>query len=112
MRDPRIDKWAELLVTYSIKVQPKNRVLIQADLGALPLVEACYEKCIQLGAHVECLLNHDRLTEYFLLNATPEQLLESPQMKKHAVATFDRFLVIYAPSNLQTLTNIPLENHA
>lgn len=112
MRDPRIDKWAELLITYSIKVEPKNRVLIQADLGALPLVEACYEKCIRLGAHVECLLNHDRLTEYFLLNATPEQLLESGQMKKHAVETFDRFLFIYAPSNLQALTNIPLENHA
>lgn len=111
MRDIRINKWAELLIHYSINVESHHRVLIQGDLGALPLIEACYEECVKTGAHVEYLLNHDRLSEYFLKNASQEQLISSPQLKKYAVEKFDRFLFIYAPSNLQAFTNIPLERH-
>lgn len=111
MRDPRIDKWAELLIKYSIKVESNHKVLIHGDLSALPLIEACYEECLKSGAYVDCLLNHDRLNEYFLKNASTEQLLMSPQLKKYAVEKFDRFLFIYAPSNLQALTNISLERH-
>lgn len=81
------------------------------QIGALPLIEACYEECVKSGAHTECLLNHDRLSEYFLKNASEEQLLTSPQLKKYAVEKFDRFLFIYAPSNHQALTNISLERH-
>ena len=111
MRDPKLDKWAELLTHYSIEAKSKDRVLIQGDIEALPLIEACYEKCVDLGAHTECLLNHDRLNEYFLKNASKEQLLMSPQLKQYAVEKFDRFLFIYAPSNLQASTNVPLERH-
>lgn len=112
MRDIKLNKWAELLINYSINVERHHSVLIQGDIGALPLIEACYEECVKSGAHVECLLNHDRLSEYFLKNASQEQLLTSPQLKKYAVEKFDRFLFIYAPSNLQALTNISLERHA
>ncbi|MGA8164759.1 MAG: aminopeptidase [Waddliaceae bacterium] len=111
MRDFRLDKWAELLVAYSLEVESGQRVLIQADIEALPLVEACYEKCVQFGAHPELLLNHDRLNEYFLKNASDVQLLHPPQLKQYAVEQFDRFLFIYAPGNTQAATNVPLERH-
>lgn len=111
MRDPKLDKWAELLIHYSINVESHHNVLIQGDIGALPLIEACYEKCVKSGAYTECLLNFDKLNEYFLKNASQEQLLTPPQLKKYAVEKFDRFLFIYAPSNLQSLTNISLERH-
>jgi aminopeptidase len=111
MRDVRIDKWAELLVKYSIKVENNHKVLIQGDLNALPLIEACYEECLKSGAYVDCLLNHDRLNEHFLKNASAEQLLMSPQLKKYAVEKFDRFLFIYATNNLQALSNISLQRH-
>lgn len=112
MRDAKLNKWAELLIHYSINVENHHNVLILGDLGALPLIEACYEECVKSGAFAECLLNHDRLNEYFLKNAPQEQLLTTPQLKKYAVETFDRFLFIYAPSNLQAFTNISLERHA
>ena len=112
MRDSRIDTWAKLLIYYSINVESNHSVLIQGDLGALPLIEACYEECIKAGAYPECLLSHDSLNEYFLKNASQEQLLVSPQLKKYAVEKFDRFLFIYAPNNLQASTNISLERHA
>lgn len=112
MRDPKLNKWGELLINYSLNAKKHHSVLIQGDIGALPLIEACYEECVKVGAYPEYLLNHDRLNEYFLKNASEEQLLLSPQLKKYAVEKFDRFLFIYAPSNLQALTNISLERHA
>jgi aminopeptidase len=111
MRNPMIDRWAEVLIHYSIHVESHHKVLIQSDLAALPLVEACYEKCVTIGAHTECLFNHERLTEYFLQHASKEQILIPPQLKRYAVDNFDRFLFIYAPNNLLALTNLPLEKH-
>lgn len=111
MRDSRIDKWAEILINYSLQVEAGQRVLIQADLLALPLLEACYEKAVDAGARVECLLNHDRLHEYLLNHAAKEQILSTSMLKQYAVETFERFLFIYAPSNLQALTHVSLERH-
>lgn len=85
MRDPKLNKWAELLINYSINAEKHHSVLIQGDIGALPLIEACYEECVKVGAYPECLFNHDRLNEYFLKNASQEQLLLSPQLKKYTV---------------------------
>lgn len=111
MRDPKLDKWADLLVHYSLEVERGQRVLIQGDIGALPLIEACYESCVKSGAHTECLLNHDKLGEFFLKNASVYQLSETPILKKYGADQFDCFLFIYAPSNSQASTNIPLERH-
>ena len=112
MRNSKLDKWAKLLTHYSLDIEAGQRVLIQGEIEALPLIEACYEECVDSGAHTEVLLNHDRLNEYFLKNASDVQLMNTPQLKQYAVEQFDRFLFIYAPSNLQASTNIPLERHA
>jgi hypothetical protein len=62
-----------------------------------------------LDVHAECILNHDRLNEYFLAHASEVQLLAPPQLKGYAVEKFDRLLFIYAPSNWQAASHVPLE---
>jgi aminopeptidase len=111
MRDLRLKKWAEILVHYSLRVEKGEKVLIQGDIGALPLIEACYEESINCGANTECLLGHDRLGEYFMKHASEDQLSNTPFLKQYAVENFDCFLFIYAPSNLQAMTNISLNRH-
>jgi hypothetical protein len=37
------------LVNYSVKVQPKQKVLIHGELGSEPLISACFKKCLQAG---------------------------------------------------------------
>jgi len=51
MQDPRVDKLADLLVHYSIEVQPKQRVLIHGEFGGEPLLAAVFRKCLQAGAY-------------------------------------------------------------
>ena len=51
MRDPRIEKLAQVLVHYSTQVQPGQLVRIMGDPVAMPLLEAVYEQVVQAGAH-------------------------------------------------------------
>ena len=49
MADPRIEKLADLLVNYSVAVQPGDKVLIQGGTPASPLLKAVYAKALQAG---------------------------------------------------------------
>ena len=111
MRHLHLDKWAELLVHYSLEVESGNRMLIHADIDGMPLVEACYEAALAVGAYVECLFVHDRLIEHMLIKGTNAQLADTPQLKTYAATHFDRLLFIYAPSNCQALTEVAPERH-
>ena len=51
MRDPRVDKLADLLVEYSVEVEPKQKVLIHGEAGGEPLMAAVFRKCLKVGAY-------------------------------------------------------------
>ena len=40
MADPRIDKLAQLMTRYSVKLKPGNTVVIRGDAIAAPLIRA------------------------------------------------------------------------
>ena len=42
MRDPRVEKLADVLVSYSVAVRPEEKVLYQGEARAGPLLEAIY----------------------------------------------------------------------
>lgn len=109
MRDPRVRKWADVLTQYSLGVKKGERVLIQGDISGLPLIEQCYEACLELGAYPEYLINHDVLGEALMEKASDDQLDQTPRLKKFAADTFDCFLFIYAPVNAQAFTNVARE---
>ena len=51
MADPRIEKLADLLVNYSVAVRPGDRVMIDGDTTAGPLLKSVYTKILQAGGH-------------------------------------------------------------
>src|SRR5690606_32048795 len=65
MRDPYLDKLADVLVRYSAKVKPGDLVCINSDVAALPLVEACYEAVLKAGAHPFWSATSESLTDIF-----------------------------------------------
>lgn len=112
MRDPRLTKWAELLIHYSLKAKAGERLLIWGDIGALPLIEACYDTAIKSDLQTDYLLNHDRLYEIFLNHASENYLGMTPLLKRYGVEQFDLLLFIHAPSNLQAASNQPLDRQS
>ncbi len=49
MSDPRIQGWAEVLVRYSVNVEPGQMVAIQGDVAAEPLLRALYQETLRAG---------------------------------------------------------------
>ena len=50
MKDPRIQRLAEMMVQYSADVQPKQKVLLRGSAVAQPPLLAIYPEVLQAGA--------------------------------------------------------------
>jgi aminopeptidase len=57
MPDPRIEKLARVLVEYSARIKPGDRVLIESEPVAEPLIRALYEHILMAGGHPHLALN-------------------------------------------------------
>src|SRR3954454_9232874 len=65
MRDPRLEKLADVLVSYSVGVKPNQLVRISGPAVAQPLVVELYRKVLAAGGHPFVRMNPDELNEIF-----------------------------------------------
>ncbi len=105
MTDPRVEKLADLLVNYSVKVQPGEWVILTGHVVSLPLVEATYEKLVQAGGNVDVHLFTDRFSELFLKHANENQLNWISPTRKLATEQSDVSIYIHAAENTRASTN-------
>src|SRR5207253_8627671 len=75
MRDPRLDKLAEVLVRYSTHVQPGNAVSLVGPPLAEPLVIALYREVLLAGGHPLVLMAPEACTELLYRHGKREQLV-------------------------------------
>jgi len=72
--DSRLVRLAQVLVDYSVNVQPGERVTISAHTPAAPLVEAVYERVLERGGHPNVLLIQPGLAALLLRRGSDAQL--------------------------------------
>jgi len=106
MSDPRIEKLADLLVHYSVKVKPGDKVLLRAPSNAAPLIKAVYTRTLEAGGLPMALLSLPDMSEIFYRNSSDDQLRFIPEPLKLAYETFEVEIVIMAEDNTHALTNI------
>jgi aminopeptidase len=106
MPDPRITKLAKVLIHYSLKVKPGDKMVIQTTPLADELTLAAYEEAVKAGAHIMVLNQVPGLREVFFKHATDEQLNYISPIQKEMLETFDVFLKIWADSNTRTLSGV------
>ena len=99
LRDPRLDKLADVLVNYSLDTKPGHLVLLQMPAAAAPLMEACVRAVLKAGAHPHARLIPDNMAELMLENASDEQLGYTDPIALHSIKTIDRRLAVWAESN-------------
>ncbi|MBS0656131.1 MAG: aminopeptidase [Verrucomicrobia bacterium] len=112
MRDPRVDKWADVLVNYSLEAKSGERAVISADIEAMPLVEACYEKFLIANVYAELFLTYKGLSETLFKYGSDEIIATTPPGLRCAVEQCDLYLGIGADANLKLLTNVPLKKQS
>ncbi|MFI4855895.1 MAG: aminopeptidase [Phycisphaerales bacterium JB065] len=106
MRDPRLDRLADVIVTYSTKVKAGDLVGIRSDPVAMPLIEAVYEKCLKVGAYPFWEATADCLNEIYLEHADEKQLGYLNPLQMQSIETMDVRLVFWAETNTKAMSQI------
>ena len=104
--DPRVRKWAKLLVDYSIGVKKGDVVLIRGSVEAQPLVKACFEEVLKRGAHPIVRLSFEGQSYTYYKLASEEQLTFISEIDRVTARTINGLISIIAESNTKELTNV------
>jgi len=106
MRDPRLDRLADVLVRYSTRIKKGDLVAIQADPISMPLIEAVYEAALKAGGNVFWFPLSDSLNDIFLNNATDEQLRFLNPIALKLIETVDVRIAFWAETNTKAATRL------
>lgn len=106
MPDPRVEKLADLLVQYSVAVQPGQRIAIQGNALAEPLIRAVYASVLKSGGHPFVLAVLPGLEEVLYRHASDEQLQHVPPPMRLVVETYDGLIAIMGPANTKALSSV------
>jgi aminopeptidase len=105
MTDPRVRKLADLLVNYSLTVQPGETMLIDSARPGEELALAVYTETLQAGGIPTLLASFPRATELFYKYSSDAQIQFIPPMMS-VYETYDRILSIFADQNTRSLSDI------
>jgi aminopeptidase len=103
MADPRLRRWAEVLVRYSVGVKPGDKFLINSTPLAAPLVAEVYRDALRIGAHPEVLISVPGLQEIYLQEANEDQLKYVSPMAEFLLGSYDATIEIMASENTRGL---------
>lgn len=106
MYDPRITKLADVLVNYSLGIQPGWKFAIQTTPLAEDLALAVYQEALKQGAHPYFLINFPQAEEIYYRIASDEQLQFISPFATQVMETFEARLVISAEENTRLLSAI------
>lgn len=106
MADIRQQKLAKVLVHYSLRLRPGDRLLITASEIAAFLIREVYHEAVRAGAHPETDINIEGLEEILLREGQDEQLSHVSEIEKLSVEYYDAMLSIWAEQNTRALSGV------
>lgn len=106
MKDPRVEKLANLLVSYSTEVQPGDKVLVMGETPTEPLLKAVYARVLQAGGHPLMLASIPGTDELMYRYGSDEQLQHVPEPMRLIIETYDVRIAIRGSKNTKALSNV------
>jgi aminopeptidase len=104
--DPRVERFARILVDYSANLKPGERVLIEATTAAEPLVRALYTRALEVGAHPHVQMEPADFAEIFFEKAGDAQLDFPPTFQKLAYETFESRIRVHSQMNPRGMAGV------
>jgi len=100
MLDERWERLAEILVRYSTRVQPGERVLINMmETETEPLVEAVYREAVRAGGLPEVYYSSDFLKRALMTDGTDEQVDWVPELESQGMTWADCYIGLRGARN-------------
>lgn len=105
MRKTILERYAQLLVNYSLYLKKGETLFIRTSTVAEPLVKEIYREATRKGAHVEVFFDFQGKAKIFNQEASEEQLKRVSPLTEYAYNNFDAYLYIIAEYNLTSMQN-------
>lgn len=107
MSDIRLQRLADLLVSYSTETKPGEWVGVLGDVVALPALREVYAAVLRAGGNPTLFLGDEAMTRAFLREASDEQIawLDPSQTVYYEQA--DAYIRVGSSQNTRAMTNIP-----
>ncbi len=106
MKDPRVEKLADVLVNYSTQVKSGDKVLIGGDAPAEALLKAVYVQVLQAGGHPLMLPSLPGSDELLYQYGSDEQLQHIPPPVKLVTETYDVRISVRGAANTKALSDV------
>ena len=100
------DKFAHVIVNYSLDLQPNETLLIETTNLSQELCLSVYKEALKAGAHPYIYIELPGMKEIFYQFATDSQLAYVNPVHKFTYENFDSWLYILAPANTRSLSNV------
>jgi len=110
--DSRLVRLAQVLVHYSLNVQPGNLVAIHGGLEAIPLLREVYRETLRAGGHPQFNLEVEEAREIYLKEANDEQLDFVSPVTHLINERYDCLLYVDAETNTRRLSRVDPERAA
>ncbi len=106
MPDPRVTRLAQVLIHYSLAVQPGQHMIIETHPLATELTLAAYQQALQAGAFVDVRCAVPGMQEIFYRHAADAQLDHISPADRLVTETYDAFLFLWAEHNTRALSGM------
>jgi aminopeptidase len=110
--DVRVTRLARLIVEYSLALQPRHILRIDAPEIASPLVLELYRAALAAGAFPYSTMSVDGLLEILLDEGSEEQLTHVSTLQFHEIETIDALATVWSETNTRSLSRADPERHA
>lgn len=104
---PILQKYAQLLVNYSLSVQPGERVYVQSTTLAEPLIREVYREILRAGGIPHIQMDMRDQDTIRLQESNAEQLAYVDPVYQKAMTEFECYLHIRAPFYSRSTQSIP-----
>jgi aminopeptidase len=104
--DPRIWKWADVLTSYCIDVQPGQSVAIGGGVAAEPLLRAVYAKVVERGGYPVLVPEFSGLTAELIGNGSDDQLVYLTPYERFRNLEADCSITVMAETNTRASSGV------
>lgn len=106
MADSRLERFADVIVGYSIAVQPGEWVVLRGDVVTLPALRALYAAVLKVGGQPALALSDDTMTRAFLREANDDQLAWISPAQTLQYDNVDILVSVLGEQNTRSMTGI------
>jgi len=110
MRDPRLEKFADVITGYSVDVQPGENVLIETiGIEDPEFLKVLIEKVYEKGGNPFYNIKDPRVNRAFLKGANEEQVKQQILVDMTQMKQMDCYIAVRGGDNITELSDVPSE---